>query len=197
MIFWDVDTQVEFMLPEGKLYVPGAEEIIPTLARLTHWAAEHAVLVVASVDAHHPDDEEFSLYPPHCLAGTPGQKKIPETRLPRQFTIPNRPAELPDPAQFQQIVMEKQTFDVFTNPNTEAFLSRLGKPEIVLYGVVTEICVAAEARSLLDRGYRLTIVHDAIRAWDEKKAKAVLDEVRQRGGEIKSAGDVLSSRAAA
>ncbi len=155
LIFWDVDTQVDFMLPEGKLYVPGAETIIPTLAKLTHWAEQHDVLVVASADAHQPGDEEFSLYPPHCLAGTPGQKKIPETSLAPQFTIPNRPgAELPDPERYQQIVIEKQKFDVFTNPNTESLLAQLGKPEIVLYGVVTEICVSAAGQGLLDRGYQ-------------------------------------------
>jgi len=87
LIFWDVDTQVDFILPEGKLYVLGAETIIPTLARLTDWAARHKVLVVASTDAHQPDDEEFTQYRPHCLVGTPGQRKIPETTLLPQFTI--------------------------------------------------------------------------------------------------------------
>src|SRR5271157_4031093 len=106
LMFWDVDTQVDFMLPEGKLYVPGAERIIPTLARLTNWAAQHQVRVIASADAHQPGDEEFSLYPPHCLAGTPGQKKIPETSLTPQFTIPNRHgAEFPDAERYPQIVI--------------------------------------------------------------------------------------------
>ena len=196
LIFWDVDTQVDFMLPEGKLYVPGAETIIPTLARLTGWAAQHHVLVVASADAHQPGDEEFSQYPPHCLAGTPGQKKIPETTLAPQFTIANRRrAELPDVARYQQIVIEKQKFDVFTNPNTEAFLSRLGKPEIVLYGVVTEICVSAATRGLLDRGYRVTVVEDAIRHLDAGKGRAFLEEIRRRDGRIVTAGQLLSAAA--
>jgi nicotinamidase/pyrazinamidase len=198
LIFWDVDTQGDFMLPEGKLYVPGAETIIPTLAKLTNWAAQHHVLVVASTDAHQPDDEEFRQYPPHCLAGTPGQKKIRETSLTPQFTIPNRyGAEPPDTARYQQIVIEKQKFDVFTNPNTDAFLAQLGKPEIVLYGVVTEICVSAAARGLLNRGYRVTVVDDAIRHLDQEKALAFLEEVRGRGSPIVAAGQLLSSSAAA
>ena len=196
LIFWDVDTQVDFMLPEGKLYVPGAETIIPTLAALTNWAARHEVLVVASTDAHQRDDEEFSLYPPHCLAGTPGQKKIPETTLSPHFTIPNRQqATLPDAAQYQQIVIEKQKFDVFTNPNTEAFLAQLGKPEIVLYGVVTEICVSAASRGLLDRGYRVGVVENAIRHLDEEKARAFLEEVHRRGGRVMAAEQCLSAAA--
>jgi nicotinamidase/pyrazinamidase len=198
LIFWDVDTQVDFMLPEGKLYVPGAETIIPTLAKLTSWAAQHHVLVVASADAHQPGDEEFSQYPPHCLAGTPGQNKIPQTSLTPQFTIPNRAgAELPAVERFPQIVLEKRKFNVFSNPNTEALLGRLGKPEIVLYGVVTEICVSAAGRGLLDRGYRVTVVEDAIRHLDRDRGRAFLEEVRQRGGRIVTAEQLLSASAAA
>ncbi len=197
-MFWDVDTQVDFMLPEGKLYVPGAEAIIPTLAKLTIWPAQHQVLVVASADAHQPGDEEFRLYPPHCLAGTPGQKKIPETSLTPQFTIPNRHgAKLPDAERYPQIVLEKQAFDVFSNPNTDSLLAQLGKPEIVLYGVVTEICVSAAARGLLDRGYRVTVVEDAIRHLDAGKGRAFLEEFRRRGGRIVTVGQLLSSRPAA
>jgi len=195
-MFWDVDTQADFMLPEGKLYVPGAEAIIPTLAKLTQWAAQHQVLVIASTDAHQPGDQEFSLYPPHCLAGTPGQKKLPETSLSPQFTLPNRhQAELPDAERYRQIVLEKQEFDVFSNPNTESLLAQLGKPEIVLYGVVTEICVAAAARGLLDRGYRVTVVEDAIRHLDAGKGRAFLEEVRRRDGRIVTAGQLLSAAA--
>jgi nicotinamidase/pyrazinamidase len=184
LIFWDVDTQADFMLPEGKLYVPGAETIIPTLAKLTNWAAQRDVLVVASTDAHQPDDEEFSLYPPHCLAGTPGQKKISETTLLPQFTIANRPLTgLPHAWRYRQIIIEKQEFDVFTNPNTDPLLKQLGAPEIVLYGVVTEICVSAATRGLLDRGYRVTVLEDAIQHLDQEKARSFLEEVRQRGGQ--------------
>jgi len=198
LIFWDVDTQADFMLPEGKLYVPGAEAIIPTLARLTQWAAQHRVLVVASADAHQPGDEEFSQYPPHCLAGTPGQKKIPETSLAPQFTIPNRAgAELPEPGRYPQIVIEKQKFDVFTNPNAEAFLAQLGKPEIVLYGVVAEICVCAAGRGFLDREYGLTVVEDAIQHLNAKPARAFLEEVRRRSGRIVTAEQLLAADAAA
>ena len=196
LIFWDVDTQADFMLPEGKLYIPGAEAIIPTLANLTSWAASQHVLVVADVDAHQPDEVEFSLYPPHCLVGTPGQKKIPETTLLPQFIIPNRPkAELPAIERYRQIVIEKQTIDVFTNPNIEAFLARLGKPDIVLYGVVTEICVAAATRGLLDRGYHVTVMEDAIQYLDQAKGCAFLEEVRQRGSHVMSAARWLSAAA--
>lgn len=182
MIFWDVDTQVDFVRPGGKLYVPGAERIVPALARLTQWAAEHDVLVVASVDAHREDDAEFQQWPAHCLAGTPGQQKIEETLLPRRLTLPNRAVELSDDLHaWQQIVLEKQELDVFTNPNTEPLLERLGRPEVTLYGVVTEYCVALAAENLLRRGCAVTLIEDAVAAIEEAKAAEWLDRLRSQG----------------
>lgn len=194
-IFWDVDTQVDFIHPGGKLYVPGAETILPNLARLTGAAQRRQLLVVASMDAHQEGDEEFQQYPPHCLAGTPGQEKVLETRLPDPTIVPNRrvelPAELPVGG---QVILEKQRFDVFTNPNTEPLLKRLGREtEIVLYGVVTEICVAAAARGLLAHGHPLRLVRDAIQHLDESKAQALLEEVERRGGRLVTTAEVLAA----
>src|SRR5437899_5190182 len=88
VIFWDVDTQVDFMHQDGKLYVPDAESIIPNLKRLTDYAHAHGVRIVASADDHVPGHRELSAtpdfretFPLHCMRGTPGQKKIPETAL--------------------------------------------------------------------------------------------------------------------
>lgn len=172
------------MLPGGKLYVPGAEEIIPNLARLTSWAEQHGILTIASMCAHREGDPEFSQFPPHCLVGTTGQKKIPETVFMRQYVVPNEPVELPPGLRDEgQVIVEKQQFDVFTNPNTEALLSRIGGPgAVVLYGVVTEICVACAARGLLDRGFKILLVRDAIHHLDEAKGRATVDEIQSRGG---------------
>ena len=193
VIFWDVDTQVDFMQPEGKLYVPGAEGIIPNLGRLTRWAAEHGILIIADMDAHHEGDEEFQEYPPHCLVGTPGQEKVPETVLPKQYIIPDQPSELPsDLSAFQQIVIEKDHVDVFTNPNVEGLLALLGKDvRVHVYGVVTEVCVSLVVKGLLERGYRVSLITDAIRHWNEAKGKATLEMVRSGGGRLVTTDEVL------
>ncbi|MFB3095250.1 MAG: cysteine hydrolase family protein [Candidatus Acidiferrales bacterium] len=195
-IFWDVDTQVDFMHPGGKLYVPGAEKLAPNLRRLTEWAAQHGILVVASMDAHREGDDEFQEYPPHCLVGTPGQQKIPETVLPRQYVIPNRSVALqPKLADFQQVIVEKQRFDVFTNPNLDALLAQLGaRREIVLYGVVTEICVHHAARGLLERGFQVRLVRDAIHHLDQIKGRITLALVEERGGQLVTTDQVVGGQ---
>jgi nicotinamidase/pyrazinamidase len=191
-IFWDVDTQVDFLSPGGKLYVSGSEAIVPTLRRLTEWAAENCVLVVASADAHHEGDREFQQWPPHCLVGTAGQQKIPETSLPRPLVLPNHRAEIPaDLSGWQQVVLEKQELDVFTNPNTAPLVEQLGRPDVVLYGVVTEICVVRAARNLLQRGCRVMLVEDAMAALDAAEARSCLDELIGLGARLVKAADLL------
>jgi nicotinamidase/pyrazinamidase len=185
ILFWDVDTQADFMFPGGKLYVPGAETIVRNLKRLTAWAGQHKVPIVASVCAHHEDDPEFQQYPPHCLVGTPGQRKIPETLLPNRLVLP---AKVLKPRQLwnhQQVIFEKQELDVFSNPNLESLLTQVDTGvDILLYGVVTEICVALTARGLLSRGFRVHIMRDAIAHLDLVVATRFFSEIRHKGGNL-------------
>jgi nicotinamidase-related amidase len=88
-IFFDVDTQNDFMNGNGALYVPDAESIKPTLEQLTKYACEKGIPVFGSVDRHFGTieykDRESELakyggpFPEHCMDGTEGQKKIVQT----------------------------------------------------------------------------------------------------------------------
>ena len=51
VLFWDVDTQIDFMRPEGKLYVPEAETLEHNLKILNRLAHEHHIPIVASADS--------------------------------------------------------------------------------------------------------------------------------------------------
>ena len=63
----------------------------------------------------------------------------------------------------QQIVLEKQTLDVFQTRHADALVNRLGtRPEFVVFGVVTEFCVSCAVKGLLERGRRVAVVTDAI-----------------------------------
>src|SRR6185295_5803434 len=98
VIFWDVDTQYDFMKADGKLYVPDAEQLIPNLHKLTDYAHGHGMRIVASAEDHVRVHDENTAktdwqtpYPKHCLRGTPGQKKIAETTLRDPLVIEPEP----------------------------------------------------------------------------------------------------------
>ncbi len=195
LVLWEVDAQADFMLPGGKLYVPGAEKIIPNLNRLVEQARLARVLLISSADAHQPDDPEFREWPAHCVKGTAGAELIPEARAARQLVIPNQenfvfPDDFPS---YQQILLEKNTLDVFDNPNTGRLLSRLAasqkssagsNPDFLVFGVVTEYCVHRAADGLLRRGYGVSIIRDAVQSLDEKKGREILGELEARGARL-------------
>ena len=127
LVFFDIDTQVDFMLPHGKLYVPGAERIIPNLVRLISFARAQGIPVISSADAHAPDDPEFAIWPPHCVAGTPGQRRIPETQFANPVVVPCRPGAFTPPARWSgQTIVEKKTYNTGDNPNFDAVVQALG-----------------------------------------------------------------------
>src|SRR5438270_13654275 len=142
-ILWDVDTQNDFMLPHGKLYVPGAEETAPAMARLVAAARAAGLVHVASADDHELTDPEISsdpdwrnTYPPHCLRGTHGATRIPETEqddpLPLPL-VPYPPGLVPELIRGRrELVLLKKNFDVFTTPNTAAVRDALGPAAVVL-----------------------------------------------------------------
>ncbi len=188
-VFVDIDTQIDFLFPAGALYVPGAERLLPALKRLNHYAAANGIPVISTMDAHSENDPEFHQWPAHCVVGTAGQQKPAETLLERRVVIPTRPGEYPlDDA--QQIVVEKQALDLFTNPNLPGLLEALDADRYVVYGVVTEYCVRCAALGLLRLGKPVDLVTDAIQALDADLARRMFDEFTAGGGRLTTVAEV-------
>jgi nicotinamidase/pyrazinamidase len=190
-VFFDVDTQLDFLYPAGALYVPGAESIVAQVAALNKYAAGHGISVVSTVDAHTEDDPEFRDWPPHCVAGTAGQHKPASTLLERRATIHSAPQEF-DAQGAQQILLEKQSLDCFTNANLPALLDRLSAKSCVVYGVVTEICVKNAALGLMKSGRKVTLVTDAVRSLDDTKCAQFLQEFAASGGALATVQQMTS-----
>ena len=179
-VFFDVDTQLDFICPAGALSVPGAENIVDNLTRLTQFAAANHIQVISTVDAHSEDDPEFKIWKPHCVAGTTGRQKLATTLL----TVSDPP----------QIIFEKQEIDFFTNPRLRPMLDQMKADRYVVYGVVTEYCVQAAAFGLLKMSVRVDVVTDAIKSLDPAREQEVLEQFRAQGGLTLECDDVLAGR---
>lgn len=207
VIFWDVDTQHDFMDPDGKLYVAGAEKIKPNLKRLTDYAHDRQFHIVASADDHVPGHRELSAtpdfeetFPEHCMRGTRGAEKIEETKLFAPLIIE------PDPIPHQElarklwshggdVLLRKHWFDVFTNPNTETLLEVWDPTEIVVYGVALDVCDKYAIEGFLQRGIpKIRLVVDATRAIHPEKEDALLMEWKKRDVELVTTVDVEEGR---
>ena len=171
-VFFDIDTQIDFVYPAGALYVPGAERLLPNIAELNR----RAPLVISTMDAHSEDDPEFKIYPHHCVVGTAGQQK-PAVTL-REGG--------------QQIIIEKQQLDCFSNPRLAPLIAELKPDRCVVYGVVTELCVRCAAFGLLKLCPRVELVTDAIKALNEQTARKMFDEFTAAGGFLTTAASLIS-----
>ena len=197
LVFFDVDTQVDFMLPTGKLYVPGADKIIPRLKELMDCARANHLPVISSADAHSPDDPEFKIWPPHCVAGTPGQQRIPETALPDPVVIPCRARVFTPPERWAgQFIVEKTTYAAQGNPNFDAVLQSLGSRHAVVFGVATEFCVRALTLDLCRRGLNVDVVTDAIMPITAQGGEKALAEMAAAGARMVTTAQVCQPTAA-
>jgi len=202
-VLWDVDTQVDFALPSGSLYVPGAEETLPNMGRLVRWAHDAGIVHVASADDHELTDAEISLepdfaetWPPHCLHGTPGARRVPETDQEQPVTLTLAPLPRATVADLirghRELLLLKKTVDVFDNPNTEAVLEVLQPTEVVVFGLATDVCDHRAIVGLRARGVPVTFVEDASRAISEERAALCVAEWRDLDVRVARTDDVLA-----
>ena len=195
-IFWEVDVQGDFMLPGGKLYVPGAEKLLPNIRKLTDAARRDEVFLVSSGDFHPPNDPEFAQFPPHCLKGTRGADLLPEALADKVARVENLPAaKLPaDLSPYQQILLEKQTLDVFQTLHADELVERLGtRAEFVVFGVVTEYCVGCAVKGLLQRRRQVAVVSDAIETLAADVGEKALAEFQQLGARVVTTDQALAA----
>ena len=172
-VFFDVDTQLDFISPAGALYVAGAEEIAPIVAKLTRFASQHEIPIVSTLDTHAEDDPEFKIWKPHCVSGTQGQQKCSQSLMERNSGL--------------QIMFEKNIIDFFPNAELDGILDRLRADRFVVYGLVTEYCIRATIFALLARKVRVEAVTDAIRGINSSAAETVLGEFQASGGHLTTA----------
>ncbi len=193
-IFWEVDVQADFMLPGGKLYVPGAEKLLPNIRRLTNAARQGRVFLVSHGCFHTPDDPEFKRFGPHCVQGTAGAELVPEALTENMVRVRNEAgAKLPeDLSPYQQILLEKQTLNIFESEHADALVKQLGdQAEFVVFGVVTEYCVGFAAKGLLERGRRVAVVRDAIETLNPEEGNKTVEELERLGARFTTTDQAL------
>lgn len=196
-LFWDVDTQYDFIMPDGKLYAPEAEQIVPVVSDLRAMALDHGCSIIASMDWHSPDNPEISdqpdfkkTFPAHCIAGSPGAErvgylgKLPIDIVDLDLRNPGEIAELVQREPFH-IAIRKEAISVFSNPNTVNLIESATPGRIIVFGMVLEFCVQDTLRGLARfPDIELVLVKDATAALDAGAEARVLAELQRMGIEV-------------
>jgi nicotinamidase/pyrazinamidase len=196
MIFFDVDTQRDFMDSDGALYVPGSDLIRPNLERLLRAAGERRRTTVSSRCAHQPGDPEFEIFPPHCLEGTPGAERIfPDLpQLPRRVVeVDAKPEPQAEIVPATHYIIKKKAFDIFSNEWIDGLRRnrRFEGVECVVFGVATDYCVRACGLGLAQAGAHVLLVEDAIRGVAAETTDRTLEEMRVATVQLTTTDQVL------
>jgi len=160
-----IDMANDFVYPGGVIadaggagYQQRAQQIIAPLARLLGAARQAGVAVVYATDAHTPADSELRKWPPHAMAGTWNAAIVAGLA--------------PQPG---DVVLGKQTYSPFFNPEFERTLKERGITRLYVTGLHTDCCARHTSGDAFQRGYDLVWVGDALQAFTEEAHRAGLE----------------------
>ena len=185
VIFFDIDTQYDFMHRNGKFYVQGAEDIIPNLGAITKFAAANNVPVFASIDNNGFKKED----------GGWSQLKIPETRLENAAIVPNKRLtneKIKELKKEDKLLIEKQEHNAFSNPNLKLILN--GAKKAYVYGVATDFCVKEVVLELRRMKIETYVIKDAIKPVSIKNEEKDMELFAKKGAKFLTTKQLLRKK---
>ncbi len=204
VVFLDIDTQKDFILPDGRLRISGAESIAPNLAKLSKYSAKKQVFWLATMDSHVLEDMEISsspdfrtTFPAHCLTASAGEERIAETfrKNPLVLDMQSQPLDKPWSyleANYDSIVFKKNNIDVFSNKNFDRLLTLIRPKVFVVFGVATDFCVKLAVQGLLIRNLKVVLVKDAVYAIDQDVERKLFDDWEHQGVKLMTTDQVIN-----
>jgi nicotinamidase/pyrazinamidase len=157
----------------AELPVPGALSVVAPINRLLSLPWRR---IDASQDWHPPDHRSFlgqkdSLYPPHCIAGTPGADFLPGLDTGRFHAIWRKGYQ----ADFEAYAVTAQHPGLLDLYRAERIAN------VVVCGVATNICCFFAARDFRQANFRVAIVEDASAGIDVPAAGLFQAQAKQEG----------------
>ena len=139
-------------LEEGRPLFCGEESlhIIPNVQKLLDREVARGSTIIFTADTHAPDDQEFEIWPAHCVKGTEGAEIIPEL------------------ASYPGVVLESTRYSVFYGTDLEERLEAVRPEKIHVCGVCTDICVLHTVADARFRDYEVLVYTDAVATFDQQ-----------------------------
>jgi len=162
-----VDLIQEFVT--GRLGNPRAQAIVPRVKTILDVARRKGLKIIHVTDAHIPGvDTEFEVWGSHAEAGTPGAEIVPELA--------------PQKSDFH---LHKRRYSAFYATGLDELLRELNVKELIVAGVLTNICIQHTAADAYFRGYKVTVPRDLVDALtDEEQEDSLAFMKRMYGAEI-------------
>lgn len=145
----------------GNLANPRMERIIPNIENLVKRKIKEGWKIIFLADNHSVDDEEFKLFPVHCVRGTEETEIIQELQ---KFVAAG-------------IIVPKTRYSGFQGTNLDKIIDREKPKIVILVGVCTDICVFFTSYDLVVLGYKVIVPRDSVETYNIPVHKA--DEINR------------------
>jgi nicotinamidase-related amidase len=193
----DLNTQADFLLPQGACLVANAEELIPAIRHIVAWTKRNHVPVISSLNSQRETEIECDSTVRCCVDGTSGQRKLVFTLMGTSVRVEGDntlsvPIDLFK--RYQQVIFRQRTKDLFSNPKADRFLTQLRPGRFILYGVALETAVKSLALGLLSRNRAVTVVSDACGYWSRVEANLALRQMAAKGVKVVTVRDLLREK---
>lgn len=160
--FLVIDMLNDFILPGAPLEVPKARDIIATLKDEIEKARKNEIPIIYICDAHKPNDREFKIWPKHCVKGTKGAEVVSELKPKKgDFIIP------------------KTTYSGFFKTKLENLLKKLKVKELIVSGILTNICVLYTVSDATLRGYQVSVLKNCVASLTDEEHNFALQQMEK------------------
>ena len=198
ILFFDVDTQFDFVDKKGALAAKGSDSLKSTWAKLTRYAQANSITIVSSQDTHSKSDPEFKEFPAHCVRGSRGFEKISQTVISPNIVLASREYTFEElfklKQDYPQIIIQKSILDIFSNPNTQRLIEVISPEAVYVYGVITEYCVKLTCLGLKKIVDNVFVIEDAIKEISSQAKEITFSEFRKKGIRLVSSACVLAGK---
>ena len=138
-----------------------ARRIIPAVQQLLEEESQKGSKIFFVADCHAPDDLEFKMFPPHCIAGSPEAEVIAELK------------------RFAGKTISKQRYSAFFSTELEKELQKLKPDKIIVCGVCTDICVMHTVADARNRDHAVEVPVDCVASFDNEAHKWALKHMQK------------------
>ena len=174
-----IDMQRFFLDPDSPTFTCGGLAVLPNVKRLIGAFRAAGRPVIYTRHVHHPDGMDAGImgwwWKGMCREGTP-ESEIPEEIAPR-------PGEK---------VILKHRYSAFYNTDLEMILRCLKIEDLVIAGIMTNMCCESTARDAYYRDYRLFFPADATGSVNEQMHLASLLNLAWGFACVNTAGEILA-----
>lgn len=173
-----IDMQRFFLKPDSPTFICGGLAILPNVKRLINFYRDRGRPVIYTCHVHHPDGIDAGImgwwWQGMCVEGTEEAKVHPDIEpLPEEKTI------------------YKHRYSAFYNTDLETILRCLKIEDLVITGIMTNMCCESTARDAYFRDYRIKFLADATGTVSEEMHLASLLNLSYGFAEVITCEEIL------